>query len=197
MGHILIITNFWSGDLANLKDAIDQFRLDVQAGGAGDPYIVVVSTAQNYSTLKTALGADAVSGYISSFTSRNDGTYAQLVADTETYWNTQKATGDLIPLVMCGWNRKPRIERPVPWEVATQRAYIGLGVGVHALPTNIALAAHFQAAVTYVNANPVGCQSRAILAYAWNECDEGGWLIPTLGDPTGSRLNAIKDIIRF
>lgn len=191
------ITNYWSGDIANMKAAVDQFRADVQAGGAGNPYIVVVSTAQQYVTAKAGLGADAVSGYIASFTQRSDAAYALLAADTSAYWSTQAATGAMIPVVMAGWNRQPRIARPVPWEVASQKAYIGIDTGVFQLPTPAELASHVQAAIDFVDAHPTECDTRAILIYAWNECDEGGWLIPTLGDLTGERLAAIAPVSTF
>ena len=32
---------------------------------------------------------------------------------------------------------------------------------------------------------PATCPSKVFLIYSWDECDEGGGLIPTLGDPAG------------
>jgi hypothetical protein len=34
-----------------------------------------------------------------------------------------------------------------------------------------------------------------LLIYSWDECDEGGCLMPTHGDPTGRHLSAIASII--
>ena len=190
------IANYWGGNIANLRAALEAFRAQVQAAGLGNPYLVVLA-GSNYLSVGTALGADAVSAYIAGFPARRHGTYAQLDSDTRAWWDTQRVSyGAVIPICMCGWDREPRIVRPVPWETTTQRAYLGRGIG-YAQPTPAELATHFQAAVSYVQGHPVECASKAILAYAWNEHDEGGWLAPTLGDPSGVRLAAIAPIIRM
>ena len=47
--------------------------------------------------------------------------------------------------------------------------------------------------------NPKTCQANAIIMYAWNEHDEGGWLVPTWtpeGKPNTSRLDAIRRVLR-
>jgi hypothetical protein len=41
--------------------------------------------------------------------------------------------------------------------------------------------------------------SQAIIIYAWNENDEGGWLIPTLGangQPNTERIEAVGRVLR-
>lgn len=191
------ITSYWGSSTANFKSALDQFRADVQLAGLGDPYIVLLK-GSNYAAIKTAIGADAVSNYISNFTQRSDAAYTLLDADAQAWWETQRlASGKVVPVCMAGWSRKPRIERPVAWEVSTQTAYLGLSSGAFSLPTNQELVNHFQAAIDYINAHPTDCDASTALIYAWNESDEGGWLWPTLGDPTGSRLDAIASTIGY
>ncbi len=41
---------------------------------------------------------------------------------------------------------------------------------------------------------PPGCRGNAVIIYAWNEFDEGGWLCPTLYGGT-ERLDAIREIL--
>jgi hypothetical protein len=52
-----------------------------------------------------------------------------------------------------------------------------------------------RAAVDFILDHPKSCPANALLIYSWNECDEGGGLIPTRGDPKGSYLDAIAPII--
>jgi len=76
----------------------------------------------------------------------------------------------------------------VPWE-AWQRA--GEGMDRHyAAPTATELGAHVARAVAFAARQP----ARAALIYAWNENDEGGWLIPT--HPfDDSRLRALREAL--
>ena len=43
------------------------------------------------------------------------------------------------------------------------------------------LAARVEAVFDFVAAHPEACQSQVVSMYAWNECSEGGGLIPTMG----------------
>jgi hypothetical protein len=95
---------------------------------------------------------------------------------------------------MMGWNRKPRMAHPVSWELSSTRPYFQM-IATHNDATPAELATHMAAAVDFVTTNAARCQSQHILVYAWNEHDEGGWLCPTLGDPTGLRLAAIAPVI--
>ncbi len=44
-------------------------------------------------------------------------------------------------------------------------------------------------------AHPEAAEANALLIYAWNENDEGGWLVPTLGEGS-ARLDAIREVLR-
>ena len=59
------------------------------------------------------------------------------------------------------------------------------------------IARHLARAIEFVRANPKVCQARTVIAYAWNEHDEGGWLCPTwtAQGPDTSRLDAIRRIL--
>ena len=56
------------------------------------------------------------------------------------------------------------------------------------------IAAMLKRAMDYVTNNPAQCPANAVIMYAWNEFDEGGWLCPTLHDGN-ARLNALKTLL--
>lgn len=182
----------WGGSLANFKAALDQFRADVQTAGRGNPYIVVLSSDP---AVKTGLGADAASSYILQNQASRAQPYATLAAYVEGQWPVQAAAmTKIVPLCMAGWDRRPRIERPVQWEQSYQRPHFGLELYTQQ-PTPAELVSHVQAGLNYVSANPSVCDADTVLCYAWNEFDEGGWLCPTLGDPTGAKLTALAAVL--
>ena len=86
----------------------------------------------------------------------------------------------------------------MPWEAAWQRPNAGLDK-FYVLPEPAELAAHIGAAMAWAEARPVCCPAKAVIVYAWNEHDEGGWLCPTLGAggrPDDSRLRALAAMRR-
>jgi hypothetical protein len=151
-----------------------------------------------------ALGLDAVSSYAA------DGQYAgnmwpytQLTEHVgKLYWNA--CLRDRIPtvaFVTAGWDTRPRIEHSVSWipwikaqpdptPPAEQEPLID---AVTASPKQ--LARHLQDAIDWTRKNRDLNPANAVIIYAWNENDEGGWLIPTLSEGTG-RLDAIRDVLK-
>jgi hypothetical protein len=93
---------------------------------------------------------------------------------------------------MSGWDRRPRVERPVPWE-QWQKAGEGLEE-FYEPATPRELADHLNRALNWVRTNPDAAPADAVLVYAWNENDEGGWLVPTRGEGT-ARLDAIGRLL--
>ncbi len=184
------------GTLANYKAAVDALRADAQAAGLGNPYIV--AGVANDAATATALGADATGNYISSTPTVLGNpeipfaTLAAAAAADWTSWGT--AFGKLVPCTMAGWHRGPRMERPEWWAAPRQsngvrRPYGWLPFATQqtnfAEPTQAELVAHVQAAFAFVNANPAVCDAKTVLMYAWDEHSEGGYLGPTLGNPSG------------
>ncbi|HOZ46459.1 MAG TPA: glycoside hydrolase family 99-like domain-containing protein [Candidatus Hydrogenedentes bacterium] len=172
------------------RDAFDQLRAAAKAAGVGDPYIV----AQGWSPETLAgqadqLGLDAIGAYASSAGAKA-GSYAALAAHTERWWDAFKATGrEVVPLATAGWDMRPRIETPVPWVDGgdIERYYEA--------PRPEELGAHLEKAVQWCRANRDTAKAQAILIYAWNEFDEGGWICPTLSEGT-ARLDAIAIALR-
>lgn len=141
-------------------------------------------------------GFDAVSHYARASDLPPD--FAGLVRENEEWWWQPSAKEQIpyIPLVTTGWNKEPRKDNPVPWEVG--HGYLNQTVFIpSANPDEIAQ--HLRRGLDFVRKNPQTCHAKAVIMYAWNEHDEGGWLAPTWtpqGRPDTSRLDAIRSVLR-
>lgn len=182
----------------NFAAVITYLRTQVVAAGLGTPYIVVMSgSATSATTVMTNIGADAISSYDIPAPPVLAGSAASLIAQTETLWATQAATGSqIVPVATTGADTRPRKAHPLNFVVPAQRPNVGLGL-FYTASSNTELVGEMTAAVAYINANPAVVPSKLLIIYSWDECDEGGGaLIPTIGDPTGIRLSTIAPIIQ-
>jgi hypothetical protein len=179
-----LIVERWGG-IEGLRAEIAAFRARVRAAGAGDPYLVLMTPVPDQARRWVRLvGADAVSAYALYPGARN-APYAALASHAEREWRRLAAVAPTIPTAMSGWDRRPRIQNPVPWE-----GWQAPGQGAdrfHAAPTPGALAAHIARALAFAATQ----EPRTALVYAWNEHDEGGWLQPT-HPYDDSRLRALR-----
>jgi hypothetical protein len=174
---------------ASARQAFDALRSACRDGGVGDPYLVVQdwSPATAHRFVKM-LGGNAVSAYASDGRGQA-APFEDLAAHTQAWWDEFAATGSpVVPLATAGWDPRPRIETPTPWHDYGSADYY------YQPPAPHALAAHVQAALHWVRDHPHAAEANAILIYAWNEFDEGGWLAPTLSDGT-ARLDALKAVL--
>ncbi len=60
------------------------------------------------------------------------------------------------------------------------------------------IAAHLRDALKFMSEHSEICETRALVIYAWNEYDEGGWLAPTRsadGHADTSRLDAVREVL--
>ena len=92
-----------------------------------------------------------------------------------------------VPLVSFGWDPRPRVDNPVPWTKYTDSNHYRA-----AEPPQ--LAEHLKEALDWTAAHPAATEANSVLVYAWNENDEGGWLIPTLkpdGQADTARVEAV------
>jgi hypothetical protein len=187
----------WGGVVA-ARGLFDRLREAVRATGLGDPYVVVMqdSAAQAKGTAD-AIGGDALSDYARSGNAAG-APYSDLTATAQAFWTECAGTGcAVVPLAMAGWDRRPRVEQPVPWE-PWQKPGAGLDK-FYLAPTPAQLAGHLGDAMNWVRSQPARCPAQTVIVYAWNEHDEGGWLCPTRGAdgrPDGSRLEAIAALRR-
>lgn len=187
------LASFWGGSYVNLKAAIDAFRAAAQSAGLGNPYIVAMSTYSSTQVVadKTGIGADACTMYADGSVLAPRQPFSTLRTHQESaVWPELLAAGGMVPLITCGWDRRPRTERPVYWEASHQRPYFGADLYTVA-PTPLEFQAHVEAAIDYIGAHPTQCPAETALVYSWSEFDESGGICPTLGDPTGALLAAV------
>lgn len=167
---------------------ISSIRSKATAAGLASPYVVVMSdNASSASSAASSIGADAISAYNTWM--GGGGAYAGLAAQDQSNWNSHKATGKkVIPWVTTGLDTRPRYDHPVSWTSVGPNDWVQT-----ATPSEIA--ANLTNALNWVGSNASSAEANAILMYAWNEFDEGGWISPTLFDGT-ERLDAIKNVLR-
>lgn len=140
-------------------------------------------------------GFDAVSAYAHGGAQSR---FADLAQAVETrYWESA-ATAQVpyVPLVSTGWNKEPRKDHPVSWE---RNADYHRQTVFTPAATPEEIAEHLSHSLAFVRQHPTVCPANAIIIYAWNELDEGGWLVPTwtpTGKPDTTRLEAIRRILR-
>jgi hypothetical protein len=191
-------SNFGSS-YTNVNAMFTALRAQVVAAGLGTPYIVVLGGAPtSAAAIVTSASLDAISSYTPTLTVHPPSlypTFASLSTQAQSFWVSMAATGTpIVPIAITGLFVNPRVTRPSTLN-SGQIPYIGLDT-LYAISTNAELVTELSAAVTYITGNPSIVPSTLLLIYAWNECDEGGGaLTPTIGDPTGSRLAAIKSTI--
>lgn len=163
-------------------------RNKATAAGLANPYIVVMSdNSSGASSAADAVGADAISAYNTWM--GGGGAYSGLMTEDQNRWNTHKATGKkVIPWVSTGIDTRPRYDNPVSWMTVGSNDWVAT-----ATPTEIA--SNLTNALNWVGSNSSTAEANAVIMYAWNEYDEGGWIAPTLYDGT-ARLDAIKNVLK-
>ncbi len=176
------------------KRAFTQLREAAMQAGHKNPYLVAMEWSHKFGRqLIDSLGFDAIGAYAAS---ANDtaATYLKLAEHTEQWWDRMRETGaKVVPLVTAGWDRRPRVIHPMPWET-WQKPGEGYLL-YYETPTPEELATHLQHAVRWSANHPQAAEAQAVIIYAWNENDEGGWIVPTLSEKTG-KLDAIRHILK-
>jgi hypothetical protein len=172
-----------------------QFRNAARDRGF-DPYFVFMGWNPGVEYERERhLGFDAVSAYAYASADTTFKDLARAVEDN--YWkNAASAEVPYIPLVTMGWDKQPRRDNPVSWEKGHSYHQQDIFPSV-AEPAEIA--SHLERAIGFVRENRAVCEANAIIIYAWNENDEGGWLSPTLnpdGTANTERLDAIRAVLR-
>jgi len=188
----LAVERNWQG-VAGLREQLRKFRENAAKAGLANPYIVLAGE-QNFLIREARnIGGDAIGSYALTI-GNGRGTFTELTQIAERGWN-QLGNSQLpvVPTVMTGWDRRPRIEHPVPWETK-QRPGDGIG-NFFAAPTKKELADHLTRALTWISAQPPNQRAPAALIYAWDENDEGGWLVPTRPCQT-DRLEALRQVLK-
>ncbi len=179
------------GSPEGFHEVVDKLKAAAAARGLPAPYVAVMTyDVKAAKALVDAAGLDAISAY--AFQRGDDrATYAKLTGDLEKFWDIQRATkAAVIPLAMAGWDRRPRVQNPVPWE-----HFGGTMDKYYETATAEQLAAHILSAVKWTQTHAEDCPAQAVIIYAWNEFDEGGWLCPTLTEGD-ARVRALGSVLK-
>lgn len=179
----------WSGSAGAAKRALDDLREQCGKLGLKNPYMVaqVYRPEDGVEAVET-LGFDAISSYSLPGGSRDrEYPFQKLAEANRSFWDACKATGKpVIPIVNSGWDNRPRRGKPHdadlsgPWFTE---------------PTPAELANHLRSAIEWNRTNASAAPANTIIIYAWNESDEGGWLVPTLSQGS-ARLDAIHQVLQ-
>ncbi|MCL1922093.1 MAG: hypothetical protein FWG50_13655 [Kiritimatiellaeota bacterium] len=173
---------------AERRQITGTLRGEASRQGIPVPYIAVMdSDAETMARMQ----GDALTSYAGYATGGES--FKAFAGKIVSHWNRWAASGaQVVPIVSTGWSPKPRLDNPVPW----YQGYAADGWAED--PTAQEVAEHLKEALDWSKNNPKSSTPNVILIYAWNENDEGGWLIPTLGadgKPDTSRLNAVKGVL--
>lgn len=186
-----VIVKRWGG-YDQLLSTMAEFRSKSIAASGSEPYIVVSGAQNELKDIASRLKCDAISSY-AIIPPKPTGSFADLANYAEKTWSMMAETNiPVVPTVMTGWDRRPRVEQPVPWE-RPPRPGTGLN-DYYSQPTPKEIEQHLSNAIQWMNQMPKDRRSPAVLIYAWNENDEGGWLIPTAHCNT-ERITAIRQIL--
>ena len=182
-GRPLLYFMFWDsgtsvdriyGSTEKGRAYMDKLRERIMQTGLKNPYFVALSqTPQIGATAAQSTGLDAIGAY----TSWGGTNYAGMCAAHIKHWDAMKATGQkVVPDLAAGWggprDNKGDTMQPAPGE----------------------LASHVRSAFEWVAANPDAAEAKTMLFYAWNEVDEGGWLVPDKGQGT-AKLDEIRGVV--
>ncbi len=171
------------------RKQLDSLRTFSAQAGLPDPYIAVMEfSAPVAQQMADTLGADALTSYIS-WTGKNGEPYYPVIPKAdEAGWESYSKTGrPIIPWVTAGHNTKPRIDHQVSWYTVPKGDWVSDGT-----PDQIGDNLHN--ALEFVGTHPAQTPANAIIMYAWNENDEGGWILPTLGNNTAI-LDKVKTVL--
>lgn len=122
--------------------------------------------------------------------------YSKLMSSAQSNWKLRASNNaQQVPLVSLGADGRPRIENPVPWINDPENLY----EKYFEPPTPEEITTHLGQAFSFVENNPLSCEARTVLMYAWNENDEGGWLMPTLQndiDTNTVRIDVLRSFLQ-
>lgn len=176
------------------KAFVDELRAKTIAAGMATPYLVHDWGWDGANEVIGWLGLDAMSAYSLQYDDVA-APFATLAEKTERKWDEWRASSrHVVPLVMAGWDRRPRVTHPVSWEIPDKPGAIE---HYYEAPSPAELEAHVRRSIEWCRRNPQTTDANAVLIYAWNEIDEGGWLVPSLWPEQGTkRLDALARALK-
>ena len=187
------------------REVFEELIRTTVAAGLKRPYLVLMGW--NPGKDREKLGIDAVSEYAMGSYTMKQPPYAalqqQIQHDLWEKWERERTP--CVTFARAGWDTRPRQERPPGWcrwikaepDNTPPEQQKPLLDAVTARPDEIA--AHLGDALVWTRGHRDLNAANAIIIYGWNENDEGGWLIPSLGNdgrPDESRIKAISKVLR-
>jgi len=166
------------------NELVDYIRKRVTDAGMKNPYVVGMAIsgydkAEDYKKW----GYDAFMNYDGSYGGKiakrdQSPTYAEATASiTDVLEKKFSATG--LPYIP----PFSSMEYPWPRAINTKTHQIEEKHYHYQLPKKGDMAARIKTALDYVSSHPKECEAQVLSMYSWNECSEGGGLIPTMGKP--------------
>ncbi len=180
---------------ADIREKVNFVRKTCKQKGYVQPYLVLMGSTAEHAK---EMGGDAISDYALF----GDGIpFAQMASNGVKRWERGIQAGmDMIPCVSTGWDPRPRGDNPISWDANTGK--------VSSVPTATPeeIITHLDHCIGWMKEHADSCPAKALIMYAWNEHDEGGWLCPTVtvdekgnpvqkdgkNIPNDSRLRALK-----
>jgi hypothetical protein len=107
--------------------------------------------------------------------------YKVLVDAAEEAWYKQPKLLPVAPIVMTGWDVRP-------WRSDSDKSIYYID------KTPLQFKRHLEDAYDFILNRKT--KEKFIFIYAWNELGEGGWLVPTKGDPSGEYLRQVKNVVK-
>ncbi len=171
------------------RSAVDEFRKATTQAGLKNPCIVCMDfhppRARDWAK---SFGLDAISSYACPGGTEAGSPFSESMERARQFWDAGLATGaDVVPIVSMGWDPRPRVDTPTPWHVYPNRNHFQP-------PTSEQTAEHLRGALDWTASHTKKTPANTVIIYAWNENDEGGWLVPTLntdGTANTGRIEAI------
>lgn len=158
-------------NLDAIKDDILYYRDLTKRLGIPEPYAVIMNVSPQQA--RDAYG-DAVST-CSIFGFDNE-PFSTVAERAYSLWGSFNASEiPYVPTVSLGWNPEPRYINPVSWNSVPNNSWAKL-------PRADEIEEHWLYALSFMAHPSVyeNTPANVLLAYAWNEHDEGGWLCPTI-----------------
>ncbi|MCX6951872.1 MAG: glycoside hydrolase family 99-like domain-containing protein [Verrucomicrobia bacterium] len=165
--------------LFNPKDALPEGMAAVEAAAraAGLPGVTFAGCGVNLPPpFAVSTRYNAAGGYMKGW---KEFAFTQVMENHRVTW---KGTAEQrhIPVGIVGWDRRP-------WETAERGSFYYTG------RTPALFGQHVRDLLAWMNTHPNEITAeRLALLYAWNEIGEGGYLMPTRGDPEGAYLRELK-----
>jgi hypothetical protein len=151
--------------------------VDTAARAAGLPGVTFAGCGVNLPPrFSVVTRYNAAGGYMKGW---REFPFTQVMENHRATWRGA-AEQPMIPCAIVGWDRRP-------WETAARGSYYYTG------RTPALFGQHVRDLIGWMKAHPkeITAERLAVL-YAWNEIGEGGYLVPTRGDPDGAYLKELK-----